>query len=61
MIILSLILFSCGNADYYNSDAYQIKQRQKESLRMMRETHRVRQKCRKGPKPRKAKRKRYYS
>ncbi len=61
MIILSLILFSCGSVDYYNSDSYLIKQRQKESLRMMKETHKVRRKCSKRSKPRKAKRKRYYS
>jgi outer membrane lipoprotein SlyB len=57
-----LILTGCASADYYNSDRYKIKQRQKSSMEMFETTREVRKKCspRRGrPKP--SKRKKYYS
>lgn len=43
---LMLILTSCFHSkDYYMSDKYKIKQRQEESYRMFKETHKVRRKC----------------
>lgn len=57
-----LILTGCASADYYNSDRYKIKQRQKASMEMFETTREVRKKCstRRGrPKP--SKRKKYYS
>jgi hypothetical protein len=57
-----LILTGCASADYYNSDRYKIKQRQKASMEMFEMTHEIRKKCspRRG-RPKSAKRKKYYS
>ena len=62
-LIVLLIVTGCASADYYNSDRYKIKQRQKASLEMLEETHRVRKKCApRSGRPKKSRRgKRYYS
>lgn len=41
-----MLLTSCIHSkDYYMSDKYKIKQRQKESYEMFKRTHEVRKKC----------------
>lgn len=46
LVLLLLITVSCSSLnDYHNSDKYKIKQRQEESYKMFKETHRVRRKC----------------
>ena len=63
LVLLVLIIVSCSSLnDYHNSDKYKIKQRQEESYKMFKETHRVREKCstkRQRFSPRR--KKRYYS
>jgi hypothetical protein len=63
VIFLIFIITSCSyTRDYYNSDDYNIRQRQKESLKMFEKTHQVRKKCsKKYNKHPRAKRKSYYS
>jgi len=60
MIVL-LLATGCASADYYYSDRYKIKKRQKASLEMMEETHMARKKCApRSGRPRKSKRRRKY-
>ncbi len=63
LIIILFVLTSCYHSkDYYHSDEYKIKQRQKESYKMYKKTQEVRQKC--SPKfnrPKNRRRKHYYS
>ena len=62
-ILLLVLLNSCFmSVDYYQSDKYKIKQRQKASMEMFEKTHSVRRKC--SPhiwKHKKKRRKQYYS
>ena len=61
-LIALLLITSCHSVDYYTSDSYKIKQRQKESLRMFDEVHSVRKKCSPNKKSSRSKRrKKYYS
>lgn len=56
------LLSGCASADYYNSDKYRIKERQKESMKMFEKTREVRRKCGSKPKkPSSRRRRRYYS
>ncbi len=61
-LLAVLLATGCASADYYNSDRYKIKQRQKASMEMFEMTHEIRKKCspRRG-RPKSAKRKKYYS
>ena len=63
LVLLLFVLTSCFHSkDYYNSDSYKIKQRQKESYKMFKETHNVRKKC--SPRfnrPKNRNKKHYYS
>lgn len=63
IILITITLLSgCISTDYYNSKQYKALQRKKKSLEMFEETHDVRKKCatRKG-RPRRSRRKKYYS
>jgi hypothetical protein len=63
-IILTTValLTGCICTDYYNSKEYKAIQRKRKSIEMFEETHEVRKKCavRKG-RPRRSRRKKYYS
>ena len=62
LIIILLIITGCFHSkDYYTSDDYKIKMRQKSSLKMYEETHQVRNKLSKKRKVRSKRKKRYYS
>lgn len=61
-IIIALLLTGCASADYYNSDDYRRKMRIREGERMFNETHRVIKKVTpRSGRPRRVRRKRYYS
>lgn len=61
-IVLALLLTSCASADYYNSDDYKRKMRIRQSDEMFETTHKIRKKCApRGGRPRKPRRKRFYS
>ena len=67
IILLILILSSCFHSkDYYNSKEYKSRERIKQSDKMFKETHKVRNRCSRGLKNRsrnrnKRKRRIYYS
>lgn len=60
-LLIMLFITSCHSADYYHSDAYKIKQRQDQSMKMFHETHAVRKRCSsKRKQPRRSKRRNAY-
>ncbi len=63
LFFLLLLVTSCMHSkDYYQSDDYKIKQRQKDSYKMYKKTQEVREKCSpKFKRPKNRRRKHYYS